>query len=215
MKELNVAFGQQAFIKGFKLCEDRMVQKFFELDLSFLEEDPSEEAGPSDAVANLPPTEPTPGPSEPTMEVPEPTREPEAIESTPTSSTVASLKSDHQVLTHLKRGHHQEAEALKVQEDLRAEINRLQKKATKAECFMEEKAAEVGCLYGALQKKEVVSIGLKAALALEEERRKGAEGKATELEAQEVKSVLKVVAHVVEAFKASFKMKELNVAFSQ
>ncbi|EHA8588208.1 hypothetical protein COCNU_scaffold004386G000010 [Cocos nucifera] len=89
MKELNVVFSQWAFIKGFKLYEDKEAQKFSELDLSFLEEDPSEELGPSNIMANLPPIEPAPGLFKPTMEVPEPAREPKAIESTSTSSATA------------------------------------------------------------------------------------------------------------------------------
>ncbi|KAG1347995.1 hypothetical protein COCNU_06G018240 [Cocos nucifera] len=66
MRDSNVKFNQEAFIKGFKLCEDRMANKFLELDLSFLIEGASdEEAGPSTTVADLPLAEPTieePGP---------------------------------------------------------------------------------------------------------------------------------------------------------
>ncbi|EHA8586560.1 hypothetical protein COCNU_scaffold000525G000080 [Cocos nucifera] len=77
---------------------------------------------------------------------------------------------------------------------------------------MEDKVAEVEILQGVLQKEEFILAELKAALALEE-RRKEAKGKAIKLEAREVKSVLEVVAHIVEEFKASFKIKKLNVAF--
>ncbi|EHA8586238.1 hypothetical protein COCNU_scaffold000125G000010 [Cocos nucifera] len=55
-------------------------------------------------------------------------------------------QSGHQVLAHLKRRHRQEVEALKVQEDLQAEINCLQEKAAEAERFMKEKAAELESL---------------------------------------------------------------------
>ncbi|KAG1338754.1 putative ensconsin-like [Cocos nucifera] len=53
------------------------------------------------------------------------------------------LKSGHQMLTLIKRAHRQEAEAQKVQEDLRAEVDRLQKKAIEAECLAEKKATKI------------------------------------------------------------------------
>ena len=51
MRDLNVKFGQGAFIKGFELCQEKMVKKFFKLDLSFLDEASEDEAGPSPTVA--------------------------------------------------------------------------------------------------------------------------------------------------------------------
>ena len=51
MRDLNVKFGQEAFIKGFELCQEKVVKKFFELDLSFLDEASEDEAGPSPTVA--------------------------------------------------------------------------------------------------------------------------------------------------------------------
>ncbi|EHA8588389.1 hypothetical protein COCNU_scaffold004971G000010 [Cocos nucifera] len=72
MKDLNIAFGQEAFIKGFKLCEGRMARRFPKLDLSFLEEESDEEAGPSKAAANSSPIEVVPDSSESTVEVPKP-----------------------------------------------------------------------------------------------------------------------------------------------
>ena len=51
MRDLNVKFGQDAFIKGFKLCQEKVVKKFFELDLSFLDEASEDEAGPSPTAA--------------------------------------------------------------------------------------------------------------------------------------------------------------------
>ena len=51
MKKLKVEFGQAAFNKGFELCQEKMVMKFSELDLSFLDEVSENEAGPSTAVA--------------------------------------------------------------------------------------------------------------------------------------------------------------------
>ena len=68
MRDLNVKFGQDAFIKGFELCQEKMVKKFFKLDLSFLDEASEDEAGPSPTaaatVALLPktPSSPTPTP---------------------------------------------------------------------------------------------------------------------------------------------------------
>ena len=66
MRDLNVKFGQEAFIKGFKLCQEKVVKKFFELNLSFLDGTSEDEAGPSSTatatVAPLPrtPSSPTP-----------------------------------------------------------------------------------------------------------------------------------------------------------
>ena len=39
MRDLNVRFGQEAFIKGFKLCQEKVARKFSKLDLSFLGEE--------------------------------------------------------------------------------------------------------------------------------------------------------------------------------
>ncbi|XP_073102544.1 uncharacterized protein [Elaeis guineensis] len=55
MRDLNIKFGQAAFIKGFELCQEKVVGKFFELDLSFLDEASDDEAGPSEAAVGLPP----------------------------------------------------------------------------------------------------------------------------------------------------------------
>ena len=58
MKDLNVKFSQEAFIKGFKLCKGRIANKFLELNLSFLVEGVlDEEVGPPAAATNLPPIE--------------------------------------------------------------------------------------------------------------------------------------------------------------
>ena len=63
MKKLKVEFGQAAFNKGFELCQKKMIMKFSELDLSFLDEASEDEAGPSTAVAataDHPPEVPSP-----------------------------------------------------------------------------------------------------------------------------------------------------------
>ena len=63
MKKLKVEFGQATFNKGFELCQEKMVVKFSELDLSFLDEASEDEAGPSTAVAATavhPPEVPSP-----------------------------------------------------------------------------------------------------------------------------------------------------------
>ena len=57
MRDLNIKFGQATFIKGFELCQEKVVRKFFELDLSFLDEVSDDEAGPSEATVDLPPAE--------------------------------------------------------------------------------------------------------------------------------------------------------------
>ena len=55
MRNLNIKFGQAAFIKGFELCQEKVVEKFFELDLNFLDEVSDDEVGPSEASVGLPP----------------------------------------------------------------------------------------------------------------------------------------------------------------
>ncbi|EHA8588305.1 hypothetical protein COCNU_scaffold004692G000010 [Cocos nucifera] len=81
MKDLNIAFSQKAFIKGFEFYEGRVARRFLELDLEFLEEEEEagEEARPSSTRADL-------SSAEPSVKVPEP------AESAPTSSTTAPSK---------------------------------------------------------------------------------------------------------------------------
>ena len=55
MRDLNIKFSQATFIKGFELCQEKVVGKFPELDLSFLDEASDDEAGPSEAATGLPP----------------------------------------------------------------------------------------------------------------------------------------------------------------
>ena len=67
MRDLNVWFGQEAFIKGFELCQEKVARKFPELDLSFLGEESEDEASPSPtataAAAPLPGTSNSPTPT--------------------------------------------------------------------------------------------------------------------------------------------------------
>ncbi|KAG1327543.1 hypothetical protein COCNU_01G014770 [Cocos nucifera] len=124
-------------------------------------------------------------------------------------------ESGHHILIHLKKENCQEVEALKVQGDLQAEINCLQGKVVEAEHLIKEKAAKNENLQGVLQKEELISIGLKVALALEEEKKKVAEIKVAELEVKMSKSILEATTQAMEEFKASSEMKDLNIAFSQ
>ena len=70
MRDLNVRFGQEAFIKGFEFCQEKVARKFPELDLSFLGEESEDEAGPSPAAtaAAAPPPR-TPSSPTPASEV--------------------------------------------------------------------------------------------------------------------------------------------------
>ncbi|KAG1366975.1 hypothetical protein COCNU_13G007650 [Cocos nucifera] len=93
MRNLNVEFGQEAFIKNFKLYKGRMARRFFELDLSFLEEEEDEvDTGPSDAAVDPSFIELASDPSESAAEVPELVWAPEATESAPDPSSVAPLE---------------------------------------------------------------------------------------------------------------------------
>ena len=68
MRDLNVQFGQEAFIKGFELCQEKVARKFSKLDLSFLGKESEDEAGPSQATTAIAapllgtPSSPTPAP---------------------------------------------------------------------------------------------------------------------------------------------------------
>ena len=64
MRDLNVQFGQEAFTKGFELCQEKVASKFPELDLGFLEES-EDEAGPSSATTAVAPPAPSSPPPAP------------------------------------------------------------------------------------------------------------------------------------------------------
>ncbi|EHA8589349.1 hypothetical protein COCNU_scaffold009332G000010 [Cocos nucifera] len=89
MRNLNIEFGQQAFINGFELCEGRVVRRFPELDLHFLkEEEDNIEAGPDDAIVDPSSVELAFDPSESTMKVPELVWEPKVAESALAPSSI-------------------------------------------------------------------------------------------------------------------------------
>ena len=68
MRDLNIQFGQEAFIKGFELYQEKVARKFSELNLSFLGEESEDEVGPSPATTTVAapllgtPSSPTPAP---------------------------------------------------------------------------------------------------------------------------------------------------------
>ncbi|EHA8586322.1 hypothetical protein COCNU_scaffold000185G000010 [Cocos nucifera] len=76
-----------------------------------------------------------------------------------------------------------------------------------------EKMVKSESLHSALRKEEFISTELKVALALKKERRQEAKGRITGLEAQMSKLISEVAARAMEEFKASFEMKDLNIAF--
>ncbi|EHA8590871.1 hypothetical protein COCNU_scaffold026313G000010 [Cocos nucifera] len=91
MMDLNIAFIQETFQKGYKLCDDRLARKFLELDLAFLYGDVSvEQTGPSVVMTDPCPTEAFLEPSEPSVKVPEPMPEPEVVPKAQGSPTAPS-----------------------------------------------------------------------------------------------------------------------------
>ena len=73
---------------------------------------------------------------------------------------------------------------------------------------MEEKAEENENLRKALRKEELILVGLKAALAPEEEKKKEAKIKIAELEVKMSKSISEAAAQAMEEFRVSSKMKD-------
>ena len=57
MEDLQVQFGQDAFIMGFELYQEKVAEKFSELDLGFLDEASDDEARPSKVTAGPTPVE--------------------------------------------------------------------------------------------------------------------------------------------------------------
>ncbi|XP_073104026.1 uncharacterized protein [Elaeis guineensis] len=113
MRDMNVQFGQEAFIKGFELCQEKVARKFSELDLSFLGEESEDEAGPSPATtaiaAPLPGTSssPTPAPECPAEALPLPL-------GIPLKSTIQRLKKE--VLHLTKKSKKMEGELRRLRE---------------------------------------------------------------------------------------------------
>ena len=64
MRVLNVQFGQEAFTKGFELCQEKVASRYPDLDLDFLEES-EDEAGPSSAATAVAPPAPSSPPPAP------------------------------------------------------------------------------------------------------------------------------------------------------
>ena len=57
MEDLKVQFGQDTFIKGFELYQEKVAGRFFELDLDFLNKTSDDEAGPSEVTVSPLPIE--------------------------------------------------------------------------------------------------------------------------------------------------------------
>ncbi|EHA8586355.1 hypothetical protein COCNU_scaffold000208G000030 [Cocos nucifera] len=89
IRNLNVEFGQEVFIKGFELYEGRVAWRFFELDLKFLKKEDDIEAGPSDVAVDPSFAKLASDPSEPSVEASKPVRASKAVESAPAPSFVA------------------------------------------------------------------------------------------------------------------------------
>ena len=79
---------------------------------------------------------------------------------------------------------HLRSKVLKAQEDLQIEVDHLQEKTVEANHLLKKKMIEAEGLQEAFKNEELTLAGLKTALALEEERRKKAKVKITELKDQ-------------------------------
>ena len=87
MKNKKIEFALLSFIKRFELCQKNVTDKFFELDLSFLDEGAfDDEAGPSTIVADLPPVDSS-STMPPIASAPSTVEEPTSIEVALNSST--------------------------------------------------------------------------------------------------------------------------------
>ncbi|EHA8588103.1 hypothetical protein COCNU_scaffold004112G000080 [Cocos nucifera] len=161
MRNLNVKFGQEAFIKNFEIYKGRMARRFFELDLSFLKEG-DVDAGPSDAVVDSSFDELASGPSKPATEAFESVRKSEVAESAPTpSSTIppeSSINTDllpqgvpmKPLIKSLRGKIHLLKKKLKKMED---DLRTSRKNASKA-------TREITCLHG-LHMKDAVSFSIR------------------------------------------------------
>ncbi|EHA8590634.1 hypothetical protein COCNU_scaffold021527G000010 [Cocos nucifera] len=70
MEDIKIAFVQESFLEGFKICMRRVAKNFSEVDLDLLIDEPSKEADASNAGAASPITESTLGAPEPAAEAP-------------------------------------------------------------------------------------------------------------------------------------------------
>ncbi|EHA8586415.1 hypothetical protein COCNU_scaffold000335G000030 [Cocos nucifera] len=92
MEDIKIAFTQEAILKGFDVCMERIVKKFLDMDLDFLTEEPDDEACPSNAGVASPIVEPSPKTFKPAAAAPELAPKPEVVENTPTSSATMPLE---------------------------------------------------------------------------------------------------------------------------
>ncbi|EHA8586660.1 hypothetical protein COCNU_scaffold000703G000030 [Cocos nucifera] len=73
MKDIKIAFAQEAFIKGFPISLGRVTENFFKVDLDLLMEESGDRADPSSLRIGIVPTDvPSSSAMEAILEAPEP-----------------------------------------------------------------------------------------------------------------------------------------------
>ncbi|KAG1327679.1 hypothetical protein COCNU_01G016130 [Cocos nucifera] len=84
MEDIKIAFAQEAFLEGFKICMRRVAKNFPKVDLDLLIDEPHEEAGPPNASVTSLAIESALGAPKPIVRDLEFVPEPEAAKNTPT-----------------------------------------------------------------------------------------------------------------------------------
>ena len=92
MEDIKIAFTQEAFLEGFKVCMKRIAKRFPDMDIDFLIEEPDDKAEPSYAGIASPVIEPDAETSDPTTMILEPIPEPGVTEDAPTSPAAPPLE---------------------------------------------------------------------------------------------------------------------------
>ncbi|EHA8588579.1 hypothetical protein COCNU_scaffold005880G000010 [Cocos nucifera] len=133
---------------------------------------------------------------------------------TPSTTTKLS-EMGHQLLGYIRSLDCSKLELVRVWEGCQAEVEHLLKEKDEVGFSLREKSLEVEGLKEMLHREKKTSAELKAALALEEERRKKIEAELAELKERILGQISKAMSLAIEEFKVSFEMRDLNMEFSR